>query len=105
MGVKPRIEKPLGSDYLLAIQAWAALEQASVPQGSVITLGDAANRYVADELPKKSARTQRDYLADLVVLRVFFNDAPLTEIKPLFIRQYLRWRVEKRDRKSTRLNS
>lgn len=93
-GGKPRKEIPLGTDYTEAIRKWASL----VPNGSdskarpaVLTFRHAAERYQRDVLPTKAARTQADNLKELARLFKFFDDppAPLDEIQPLHVRQYL----------------
>lgn len=92
-GGKPRVEIPLGTDYLIAIQKWAELEQTSA--GPVVTFKDAFDLYIRKEMPSKSDRYQSDILKDRVPLIEFFNDAPLTEIEPVNIKQYLGWRAER----------
>ncbi len=94
-GGRPRKEIPLGSDYVVAVQKWAELEKAPMPIDP--TFRQAAERYVRDMLPNKSARTQRDNLIELEFLYQFFNDppAPLRLIRPVNIRQYMTWRGER----------
>ncbi len=92
-GGKPRVEIPLGTDYLIAVQKWAELEQTSA--GPVVTFKDAFDLYIQKELPSKSDRYQTDILKDRVTLIEFFDDAPLDEIAAVNIRQYLRWRAER----------
>lgn len=92
-GGKPRKERALGSDYILALQEWAKLEQhAPIIQA---TFNDAADRYLIDELPHKAARTQADNLKELPNLREFFGDGLLDEIEPVHISQFMSWRVDK----------
>lgn len=88
-----RKEKPLGPDYILALQEWALLEQT----GPIVspTFNDAADRYLVDIIPTKANRTQDDNLKELPNLREFFGDGELTEIRPLNVRQFLKWRTEK----------
>ena len=59
-------------------------------------------RYVADQyrakvIPTKAPRTQKDNLAELAKLLVFFDDppCPLDAIEPIHVRQYLTWRGAK----------
>lgn len=93
MGGRPRKEKSLGSDYILALQGWAKFEQhAPIAQA---TFNDAADRYLIDELPDKSARTQSDNVKELANLREFFGDGLLNDIEPVNIMQFMEWRREK----------
>jgi integrase len=102
-GEKPRREIALGSDYVQAVAKWAELT--SKPAPVVVgpaTFADAVNGrgkcagYLKDVLPTKAARTQEDNREELTWLMAFFNDppAPLNEIEPVHISQYLRWRVK-----------
>lgn len=95
-GGRPRKETPLGSDYVEAIRKWADLEQASLPKAGVITFKVAADRYTRDIIPTKATLTQRDNLKEIAKLLKFFNNppAPLDEIEPIHVRQYLDWRGE-----------
>jgi len=88
-----RKEKPLGPDYILALQEWAKLEQH--PQIVQATFNDAADRYLIDELPNKALRTQSDNLKELINLREFFGDGALDDIEPVNIAQFMDWRREK----------
>lgn len=88
-----RKEKPLGSDYILALQEWAKYEQlANIARP---TFNDAADRYLIDVLPHKAFRTQQDNLKELPNLRDFFGDGLLEEIEPVHISQFMAWRIEK----------
>lgn len=93
LGGRPRKEKPLGTDYILALQEWAKLEQHAPIVHA--TFNDVADRYLIDEIPNKSFRSQRDNLKELPNLREFFGDGPLDEIEPVNISQYMDWRREK----------
>jgi integrase len=92
-GGKPRKEIPLGCDYALAVQEWAKLEGSAKPV-LVITFRTAAERYKLEVVPTKAPRTQKDNLIQLRFLNQFFDNppAPLVQIKPVHIRQYLDWR-------------
>lgn len=94
LGGKPRVEKPLGDDYALALQQWSHLNQHKLPAASVVTFKMACDKYIKDILPSKSANTQKDYLKCLKQISVFFNNppAPINEIEAKHIRQYLDWR-------------
>lgn len=93
LGGKPRKEKPLGSNYIVALQEWAKLEQVKPVHNP--TFNDAAQMYQIDVIPTKAARTQQDNLKELPMLLEFFDGAPLGEIKPINIRQFLTWRCKK----------
>ncbi|MGU7780689.1 tyrosine-type recombinase/integrase [Burkholderia sp. PU8-34] len=94
-GGKPRKEIPLGSDYVVAVQKWAELEQEKLPPGGIVTFDEAANQYVAEILPKKAPRTRSDNVKELAFLREYFTGAPLPDIEPTAIRGYFRWRAQK----------
>jgi integrase len=89
-GEKPRREIPLGSDYVSAVQKWAELTAAKA--AAQITFKHVTDRYIRDELPKKAPATRKDNLRELAKLLEFFEDAPLDEIDPIHVRQYIDWR-------------
>lgn len=94
-GGKPRKETPLGSDYGLAIKKWAELERESnVPPPAVVTFKHVGDRYMAEVVPDKAARTQQDNRREYAKLLSFFNDppAPLDAIDAVDVKQYLRHR-------------
>jgi len=95
-GGSPRVEIPLGSDYVVAVTKWAELEHDKSDRLSdLITFKYAATRYMKEVLPTKGARTQRDNLIEFDFLLEFLGAAPLDEIEPMHIRQYMDWRVKK----------
>lgn len=94
-GERPRREIPLGSDYALAVKKWAELEiDGRSRVAALITFRHVAERYLREVLPTKAPATQRDNLRELAKLYEFFDrpPAPLDQIQPLHIRQYLDWR-------------
>lgn len=93
-GGKPRKELPLGSDYVVAVQKWAELTQEQRMKTANHTFSDVADDYRMRVLPSKAARTQRDNEKELVWLLKFFGNppAPLDEIEPVHVRQYMDWR-------------
>jgi integrase len=102
-GDKPRREIPLGSDYVQAVAKWAELTSKPAPvTAGPVTFLDALNGrgkcagYRKDVLPSKAARTQQDNEKELAWLLQFFGDppAPLDQIEPVHITQYMRWRVK-----------
>jgi len=95
-GGKPRREIPLGDDYVLAVKKWAELEaDQGAPHVKLITFKYVAERYTREVIPTKAARTQTDNLVEMEKLYEFFNNppAPMAEIQPIHVRQYLDWRV------------
>jgi integrase len=94
-GGKPRVEIPLGSDYVLAVGKWAELTKQKAPKSGLITFRYVAECYVRDALPTKAPRTRKDNLKELAWLYRFFDDPPvaLDEIEPVHISQYKAWRV------------
>lgn len=106
-GGKPRREIPLGSDYVNAVQRWAELEIEGRERIShLVTFRVAAERYCLKVLPRKAARTQRDNLSELRNLYAFFDapPAPMDELTPRHIRQYLDWRTKNGTTATTRAN-
>lgn len=96
-GEKPRREIPLGDDYVEAVRKWSELEVDAKPKHvEFITFRYAAEKYQKDALRDNKQKTRKEKLAQLAVLYKFFDDppAPLDEIKPIHIRQYMDWRVK-----------
>lgn len=96
-GGKPRREEPLGTDRGLALKRWAELERESkIPAAAVLTFRHVAERYMAEVVPRKAARTQEDNRKEAAKLLAFFDDppAPLDAIRPVNVRQYLTWRTK-----------
>lgn len=91
-----RKEYPLGTDYVLAVQEWGRLEQESSQATAAATFTAAAARYTADVLVHRAENTQRNSRLLLKNLICFFGnpDAPLDQIQPQHIRQYLDWRKD-----------
>lgn len=76
---------------------YAKLEQtrtASALAQSVLTFAYVSDLYMSEVVPTKSAATQKDNKRELKNLLDFFNDppAPLEDIEPQHVRQYLRER-------------
>lgn len=94
-GAKPRKEIPLGCDYAIAVKKWSEIEmdQPNHHQ-AIITFQYVAHRYIKEVIPTKAPATQKDNLRELDQLYKFFGNPPppLSEIKPIHIRQYLDWR-------------
>lgn len=102
-GAKPRVEIPLGSDYVQAVAKWAELTSRPAPVvaapptfvDAVDGLGDVLG-YRKEVLPGKAARSQQDNEKELGWLLKFFGDppAPLDSIEPTHIHQYMKWRIK-----------
>ena len=88
-GGKPRREEPLGSDYGLAIVRWAEIQRAGAEKpAAIVTFGYVATRYLAEVVPTKAPRTQRDNLRELERLKAYFEDppCPLDSIEPQHVK-------------------
>jgi integrase len=74
------------------MRKWAELEALGVD--TIGTFVQLADRYEREVLPTKAPRTQLDNAKELTQLRKFFGDppAPLNQITPTRVRQYLDWR-------------
>lgn len=97
---KPRREIPLGKDYASAIVKWAELSsRAPLPFVEKPTFIDLKIRYIAKVIPTKAARTQRDNFREIEMLEKFFGSppAPIDEIRPMHVRQYMQWRTSSGD--------
>jgi len=98
-GGTPRREEPLGSDYGLAALKWAAIQRASAEKpAQVVTFRYVAMRYMAEVVPTKAPRTQRDNRTELKWLLAYFDDppCPFGGIEPQHVKAYLRWRAQPR---------
>lgn len=94
-GAKPRVEIPLGKDYVQAVMRWAELTKASTPANALITFRYVWECYMRDVLPTKAPATQKDNLREAEKLLEFFDDAPpppLDATEPMHVRQYITWR-------------
>ena len=99
LGGSPRREEPLGSDYGLAILKWAELERSRTSDevvAQVVTFAYVADRYMAEVVPTKAPRTQKDNVQEIAKLKEFFNDppAPLDDIDPSDVKRYVKWRSQ-----------
>lgn len=99
LGGRPRKEISLGTNFLAAVEKWAQLER--VHGGGYVVeqkpnFLDLCNRYIKDVLPTKAPRTRQDNLKEIEKLKSFFGKppAPLDEIRPIHIRQYLDKRTQ-----------
>jgi integrase len=79
----------LGPDYVAALRRYVELAGGTTTVAALATFSDVARRYQTEVIPQKAARTQRDYLTFLQRLLAVFGDAPLADVEPVHIRQYL----------------
>lgn len=103
-GGKPRREIPLGKNYIEAVKQWSIYEgKNSQP---LIYFKQLTDRYLLEVIPLKAAITQRDNISELSNLLTFFNNppAPIAEIKPQHVQQYLEWRTANGTKSLTRAN-
>lgn len=106
-GETPRREIPLGDDYVLAVRKWAELEGDKTNRAAkLVTFRYVAERYMREVIPTKAPRTQRDNLTELDYLYAFFDEppAPIDDIEPVHIRQYMDWRVKKSNEQILAMN-
>ncbi|MBW9333131.1 integrase [Herbaspirillum sp. RU 5E] len=97
-GGKPRREIPLGSNYVEAVRKWAELE--AMPPSTVskvVTFRYACEVYQKKYLIENAPKTREEKLRQIETLLAFFDNppAPLEEIKPIHIKQFLSWRVQR----------
>jgi integrase len=79
----------LGSDKRAALHRYADLEAGSAAAG---TFADAAAAYRKEELPAKAPKTREEYERQLRTLCVVFGAVPLSELRPIHVKRYLRER-------------
>ena len=93
-GAKPRKEIPLGTDYFIAVQEWAKIASSKIPNQAVATFSVAANAYLSEIISSKGENTRIGAHKAVKFLMQFFGnpDAPLDEIEPKHVSQYLAWR-------------
>jgi site-specific recombinase XerD len=60
-----------------------------VAPGTGATFAHLQQRYLVDAVPKLAANSARMYRSDIKHLMASFSDAPLDQIKPMHIRQFL----------------
>lgn len=86
-GAKPRKEILLGTDFILALRKYAEL---NVPSHiKEILFGQVIWRYQEEELPKLAKNSIRTQRSDLKHLAAYFKDAPLDQVRPMHIKQFL----------------
>jgi integrase len=98
LGGETRKEISLGSNYVEAVRKWAELEAAPpITVAKVVTFRYACEVYQKKYLVENAAKTREEKLRQIETLLEFFNNppAPLTEIKPIHIKQFMSWRVQR----------
>lgn len=85
---KPRKEIPLGPDFILALKKYAELNIVVEPTAGA-TFSDVHKRYLVEAVPKLAASSARMFRYDVRHLLAAFSEAPLDQIKPMHIRQFL----------------
>lgn len=83
-----RKEIALGPDFVMALGKYATLVKVDAPARNV-TFGDVQKKYLVAALPKLAQNTARMYRSDIKHLMAAFKDAPLSQIKPMHIQQFL----------------
>jgi integrase len=83
-----RKEIALGDDFILALRKYADLNVIVAPSAGA-TFADLEKRYLVEAVPKLAASSARMYRSDIKHLLASFADAPLSQIKPMHIRQFL----------------
>jgi integrase len=96
LGGKPRKEVALGSIYADAIRKWAELVSPAASElPNAVTFSWLASEYNNRVVPTKALRTQKDNRSEIQSLLAFFTsggDAPIDEIRPQHVAQFLEWR-------------
>ena len=85
---------PLGSNFAEALVKYAEYITPAKQASTIYTFNVAIERYFIEIVPTKAPRTQIDNNQQIKNLVKFFDKAPLEQIKPMHIRQYLDWRKE-----------
>lgn len=98
LGGETRKEISLGSNYVEAVRKWAELEAAPpIAVAKVVTFRYACEVYQKKYLLENAPKTREEKLRQIETLLEFFNNppAPLAEIKPIHIKQFMSWRVQR----------
>lgn len=94
-GGRPRREESLGTEFVLAVKRWSEIEQAEMPRMLAPTIKDAFDAYMRDVLPGNAPSSQAAKLVQIGLLKEFFDGAPLDDIEPTHVKQYMHWRHKK----------
>lgn len=94
LGGRPRKEIPLGSDYIEALRKYVELAKDDTPVHQP-TWNDLTKKYKIEIIPTKAASTIRVQVSDIKHLDKFFDGAPLAEIRPMHVSQFLQLHKDK----------
>ena len=83
-----RKEIALGDDFILTLKKYVDLNVITKPSHGP-TFSDVYTRYMVDAMPKLPASSARIWRMDIKHVMASFADAPLSQIKPVHIRQSL----------------
>jgi integrase len=97
-GEKPRREIALGDDYIAALRKYAELHE--IAKVAAPKFGDVITKYEVEVLPTLATSTQATHKSDMKHLRAFFQGAPLDQIRPMHIREF----IERHSAKPTTAN-
>ncbi len=84
----PRKEIPLGPDFILALKKYTELHAIDAPRRDVV-FSDVILKYRAESLPKLGKATIATQTSDIKHIEAFFKDAPLDQIEPMHINEFL----------------
>jgi len=88
MGGRPRKEASLGTDYIEALRRYVELAGDETPVHEA-TFDDLSKKYKLEAIPNKAESTRRVQNSDIKHLDKFFAEAPLGEIRPMHMQQFL----------------
>ncbi len=80
---------PLGREYGLAMQKWAAMLQPVIGKQRLSSVMDT---YIKEELPSRKPLTQSDYLTSIALLRPVFGEMFPEDVEPKDIYAFMRMR-------------
>lgn len=89
-----RKEMPLGDDFIIALRRYSELSETAPAPASPL-FSDVILKYRLESLLKLSDATQRTQKSDIKHVEAFFKDAPLDQIKPMHISQFLQKHADK----------
>ena len=89
-GTRPWI--PLGSDFPDALRKYAELVQ--TVRGPSVTVAELLDRWHTETAAGRKSGTLIDITTSLPHLKTFFDGAPLEQLQPVHISQYLAWRAK-----------
>lgn len=75
----------LAHTYPDALREWAKIEGGN----PAVTVSDLLDKYLAEVVPNKSERTQKDYFRHISILKKYFGHAGIGEVLPKHVAAYL----------------